>query len=77
MKVYRCLARLRHYEDKGNRRTAAIWYTRKGDNIKSEKAIKALDINSDYEIYKFDHREFDIPTNKVGLVEFLNKYCKR
>ncbi len=77
MKVYRCLARLRHHDDDKNRRTAAVYYTRKGDKAKSEKAIKAIDKNERYDIHKFTHTEFDIPTNKVGLVEFLNKKCNR
>ena len=76
MKVYRCFAKLKA-DDNNAKKTAAVWYTRKGDNIKSEKAIKNNPKNESYNIVEFKHREFDIPTNKVGLVEFLNKYCRR
>ena len=79
MKVYRCLAKLKPIdaEEEGYPKTQAVWYTRKGDNIKSEKVIKNDPKNEAHKVQKFTHKEFDIPTNKVGLVEFLNKFCKR
>ncbi len=77
MRVYRCFARLEHVDDYKNKRTAAVWYTRKGDNIKSEKAIKAIEKNKNYHIVKFVHKELDLPKTKAGLVGFLNKYCRR
>lgn len=75
-RVHRCFAKLTHQE-KDIKKTAAVWYTRKGDKVKSEKTIKNNPKNEHYNVKSFTHKEFDIPSGKAGLVEFLNKYCKR
>ena len=77
MKVYRCFAKLKHFEKEGVTKTVAVWYTRKGDRIRSEKSIKDNPKNERYDVTKITHKEFDISTKKVGLLEFLNKYCRR
>ena len=59
MKVYRCFAKLKHNEKPGVAKTASVWYTRKGDRVKSEKVIKNNPKNGLYDITKMTHKEYD------------------
>lgn len=72
MKIYR----LRMEGDFGDADSRAFWFTRKADERDFRESLRAdcLDpaARPDPTL-----EEFDVPTDKAGLVAFLNRHCDR
>ena len=72
MKIYRVL--MSGDFDDGDSR--AFWFTRKSEFKKHQRALFESCIDGGTRP-DADLEEFDVPSNKDGLVEFLNKNCSR
>lgn len=71
MKVYR----LHVNGDFDDAHSAAVWFTRKSDESRMRRDLMAR--CHDAHIPPPVLEEFDIPTDKDGLVRFLNRHCNR
>ncbi len=72
MKIYR----LRMEGDFGNAGSRAFWFTRKADED-DYRANLLSDCCDPVGRPEPTLEELDVPTDKAGLVAFLNKHCDR
>lgn len=71
MRVYR----LHMNGDFADAHSAAVWFTRKSDEPAVRRAL--MEACQDEGMPAPYIEEFKIPTDKVGLVNFLNRFCNR
>jgi uncharacterized membrane protein YheB (UPF0754 family) len=71
MKIYR----LQAIGDFEGTSTLAIWFTRKSDAPRLRRELLDLDQDPAFDTVLDALQVYEVPTDKRGLVDFLNMYC--